>query len=53
MKMTPLQHVDGGVGQLEHALQQAAAGADAAEEQRDRDDPSGLPRAMNATSTPV
>jgi hypothetical protein len=31
-----LQHVDGGVWQTERALQQAAAGIDAAEQQRDR-----------------
>src|ERR1700722_5954000 len=33
-----LQHLDGGVRQTEPALQQAAAGADAAEQNRNRDD---------------
>src|ERR1700724_3321478 len=33
----PLQHQHGGVGQAEPALQQAAAGADAAEQDGDRD----------------
>src|ERR1700676_501011 len=32
----PLQHLYGGVGQAEPALQQPAAGADAAEQHRDR-----------------
>src|SRR5882762_2448847 len=34
----PLQHQHGGVGQSKPALQQAAAGADAAEQHRDRND---------------
>ena len=34
----PLQHVHGRVGQLEHPLEQAAAGADAAQQHRHRDD---------------
>src|SRR5277367_1866325 len=33
-----LQHQHGGIGQAEPALQQATAGADAAEQDRDRDD---------------
>ena len=34
----PCEHVHGGVGQVEPPLQQAAARADAAEQERDRDD---------------
>src|SRR5579871_1525764 len=33
-----LQHLDGGVGQAEPALQQAAGGVDAAEQDRNRND---------------
>src|ERR1700722_6189778 len=33
----PLQHLDGGVGQAEPSLQQPAAGADSAKQDRDRD----------------
>ena len=48
-----LQHQHGGIGQAEPALQQAAAGADAAEQDRDGNDGQRICRARKATRMPV